>query len=133
MLTIKKRLPVREAYLVAGVIATIGVAGALAAVVSAYSLKDQSAFLPTKVIKADDHSIDEPVAEEATRASVEEYGSSASSLGQPVTRQSVASAAPTLSSAVSSSPTSVPTVSVSPEPTPEEPTPSPEPELTPEP
>lgn len=127
MLAIKKKFPAREAYLVTGVIASIGVAGALAAIVSAHSLKDQSAIMPTKVVQSDNQSKAETAPQQASEMPAEEYTTSTS----PRKVAGVPSVSPeplAESPAVSISP--VPSPTITPEPTPE-PTPevSPEPEL----
>lgn len=130
MLSIKKRFPSRELYLATGVVASIAVAGAVAAVVSAHALRDQSAIMPTKVVKANDDSKKEPEAQKAAQTPVKEYsGATGSRVANNVPSASTAPLA-TSAPTVSPEPTSTPLPSPDPEPTPipEEPTPEPTPE-----
>ena len=131
MLTIKKRFPSRELYLGAGIVTSVAVAGALAAIVSAHSLKDQSAVMPTKVVEAKSDLKDEPTPDQTVEAPVKKYTGTT----EPRVATSVppVSTAPLATSAPSAPPT--PTPSLSPEPTPEptvSPEPSPEPTPDPE-
>lgn len=125
MLVIKKRFPAREMYLVAGVVTSIGVAGALAAIVSAHSLKDQSAVMPTKIIKAVETPKEDSAPKVATETPAQQYQSPTQRgvASEPTTSTTPIATAP----AVSASPEPTPTAT--PEPTPE---PSPEPSVEPE-
>lgn len=110
--------------------ASVVVAGALAVVVSAYSLKDQSAVLPTKVVKASESKKESPVAEENPESATEEYVATKQTaqktvnVASPVTETPMPVAPEVVTPAEPvSSPT--PTPEPTPEPTPD---PSPEPE-----